>query len=58
MTQVSDRLLRLSESATLAMARMSRELKQDGVAQLSVKTLLSNEKDKLDALEKVKTFFE
>lgn len=30
MTQVSDRLLRLSESATLAMARMSRELKQQG----------------------------
>ena len=30
MTQVSDRLLQLSESATLAMARMSRELKQQG----------------------------
>jgi aspartate aminotransferase len=30
MTKVSDRLLRLSESATLAMARMSRELKQQG----------------------------
>jgi len=30
MKQVSDRLLRLSESATLAMARMSRELKQQG----------------------------
>jgi aspartate aminotransferase len=30
MTKVSDRLLRLSESATLAMARMSRELKEEG----------------------------
>ena len=30
MTKVSDRLNRLSESATLAMARMSRELKADG----------------------------
>jgi aspartate aminotransferase len=30
MTQVSDRLKRLSESATLAMARMSRELKAEG----------------------------
>lgn len=30
MNQVSDRLSRLSESATLAMARMSRELKQKG----------------------------
>lgn len=30
MTQVSDRLNRLSESATLAMARMSRELKAEG----------------------------
>jgi superfamily II DNA/RNA helicase len=29
---------------------------QDGVAQLSVKTLLSNEKDKLDALEKALAF--
>ncbi len=30
MTKISDRLLRLSESATLAMARMSRELKEQG----------------------------
>ena len=30
MTKVSDRLNRLSESATLAMARMSRELKAEG----------------------------
>ena len=30
MTKVSDRLNRLSESATLAMARMSRELKAKG----------------------------
>ena len=30
MTKVSDRLNRLSESATLAMARMSRELKEEG----------------------------
>ena len=30
MTKVSDRLNRLSESATLAMARMSRELKDQG----------------------------
>lgn len=30
MTQISDRLNRLSESATLAMARMSRELKAEG----------------------------
>ena len=30
MTHVSDRLNRLSESATLAMARMSRELKSQG----------------------------
>ena len=29
---------------------------QDGIAQLSVKTLLSNEKDKLDALEKALAF--
>ena len=30
MTRTSDRLNRLSESATLAMARMSRELKAEG----------------------------
>ena len=30
MTKISDRLNRLSESATLAMARMSRELKAEG----------------------------
>ena len=30
MTKVSERLKRLSESATLAMARMSRELKEKG----------------------------
>ena len=30
MTKVSDRINRLSESATLAMARMSRELKTEG----------------------------
>ena len=30
MAQVSDRLNRLAESATLAMARMSRELKDEG----------------------------
>ena len=30
MTKVSERLNRLSESATLAMARMSRELKAQG----------------------------
>ena len=30
MTKVSERLNRLSESATLAMARMSRELKMQG----------------------------
>ncbi|MGY8987482.1 MAG: aspartate aminotransferase, partial [Flavobacteriales bacterium] len=30
MTKVSERLNRLSESATLAMARMSRELKEKG----------------------------
>ena len=31
---------------------------QDGVAQLSIKTLLSNEKDKLDALEKALAYIE
>ena len=30
MTEVSERLNRLAESATLAMARMSRELKAEG----------------------------
>ena len=30
MSEVSDRINRLSESATLAMARMSRELKEEG----------------------------
>jgi len=30
MTEVSERLNRLAESATLAMARMSRELKEEG----------------------------
>ncbi|MDG1189656.1 MAG: aspartate aminotransferase, partial [Flavobacteriales bacterium] len=30
MKQISNRLLQLSESATLAMARMSRELKAEG----------------------------
>jgi len=30
MTEVSERLNRLTESATLAMARMSRELKEEG----------------------------
>ena len=30
MSKVSDRINRLSESATLAMARMSRELKEEG----------------------------
>ena len=36
MTKVSDRLNRLSESATLAMAQMSRELQAKGVNVISL----------------------
>ena len=42
MTKVSDRLNRLAESATLAMARMSRELQAEGidVIALSLESLI------------------
>ncbi|MEC7863992.1 MAG: aminotransferase class I/II-fold pyridoxal phosphate-dependent enzyme, partial [Bacteroidota bacterium] len=36
MTQISDRLNRLSESATLAMAQMSRELQAKGINIISL----------------------